>query len=219
MAKALTSTFYSKFYDINKPYYLFVASGPTNSLGSPILIPFSQQSNNALQYFNTSIAAPSVTLQHNVGFFQYDIYSLSWTNYETTTFFEFTVYLNSPVNVWAAFAFSHDQRMGDDDANVCLYSASFGTVQHYVNIGNHPTLLDNTNPYVGYSDITVSYKNGMLKCSFTRIKYLDKPNYADLGQNSYYLLFAHATFSINNVPQLIDNTTNLPAVGPVPISG
>ncbi len=218
-AKALTGTFYSRFYDINKPYYLFVASGPTNSLGSPILIPFSQQSNNALQYFNTTIAATNDIILHNRGFFKYDIYSLEWTNYEATTFFEFNVYTNNPVNFWAAFAFSDDQMMGHDDVNVCLYSASFGTVQHYFNNGNQPNLLNSSDPYVGYSDISVSYADGVLTCSFTRIKNLNIPNYAALDKNSYYLLFAHATFSINNVPQLIDNTTNLPPVGPVPISG
>jgi len=69
------------------------------------------QSNNALQYFNTTSSAIGQAIHHNQGFFYNDIYYLKWTNYEFTTFFEFTVYLDNPVNSWVAFAFSDDQMM------------------------------------------------------------------------------------------------------------
>ena len=102
-----------------------------------------------------------------------------------------------------------------------MYSATFGTVQHYYNNQNQPALLSSNNPYIGYSDISVTFTNGELKCSFTRIKNLPVYHYASLDTNNYYLLFAYGSFSINSIARQIttDNTTDLPGAGPVPIFG
>lgn len=70
-------------------------------------------------------------------------------------------------------------------------SGNTGTIEHYLNnIYVSPTLLDSTNPSVGFSNIEVSLSNGVLKCSFTRVRKMPSVNnFFDLN-GQYYILFA-----------------------------
>ena len=102
--------------------------------------------------------------------------------------------------------------------NACVYSASFGTVQHFYNVGNVSCLLNGSEPYLGYSDISVNYADGVLKCSFTRLKSYKAYDYADLGKNQYYLLFSYGDLSYLPLTRQLINIS-LPTPGPVPIYG
>ena len=77
---------------------------------------------------------------------------------------------------------------------VCQVNSN-GTVSlyHYYNPGGRSpsTLLSNSNPTVGFSNIVTSLKNGVAQCSFTRQNYLpDVNNYLDIS-NQYYILTAY----------------------------
>ncbi len=74
---------------------------------------------------------------------------------------------------------------------MCLYTTTNPTIKHYYNNNKNAPGLLNSNPTVGYSNIAVSYANGMLTCSFNRQKSISNvPNYFDLS-NNYYLLMAN----------------------------
>jgi hypothetical protein len=148
------------------------------------------------------------------GSFESDGFKLKWTYTSTRTTFNLEV-RNCGKNVWAAFGLSNDQKMvrlfqdlnylktsiyyyskifeqGDDDVIVCK---SPGKVEHYYNMGKSPNLLNSANPTVGLSDATVSYENGLLKCTVTRMNSMaGVQNYFDLN-NQYYLLVATGPLS------------------------
>jgi len=98
-------------------------------------------------------------------------------------------------NNWFAFGLSCDQSMGDDDVAICqLNSDNTVSLFHYYNMPHiRPTLILNTNPTIGFSNIKTSYENDILSCSFTR--QLNMPNvthYFDLNNNKkYYILAAY----------------------------
>ncbi len=53
-----------------------------------------------------------------------------------------------------------------------------------------PVLLDNSNPFIGLSNATITVDNGLINCSFERSVFLPGVrNYFDIN-NPYFLLFA-----------------------------
>ena len=80
---------------------------------------------------------------------------------------------------------------------MCVISPSgTGNIYHYYNTGKtKPTLLDPTNPSIGYSNIQVSSVNGVVTCSFTRAKTLAQENYFSLNNATYYMLTARGKAS------------------------
>ena len=86
---------------------------------------------------------------------------------------------------------------------MCKIAGASNAVEHYYNSnqGKSSALADQKNPSNGFSNIKVSLNNGVLNCSFTRMKKLSSvANFFDLN-NPYYVLFA--TGSINNSNFLI----------------
>ena len=95
-------------------------------------------------------------------------------------------------NIFMLIVYLKTFNQTDDDVNMCLYNSANGTVKHYYNKDkNAPGLLLGSNPTIGYSNIVVSYNNGLLTCSFDRVKSISNvQNYFDLS-NNYYLLLAN----------------------------
>ncbi len=81
---------------------------------------------------------------------------------------------------------------------MCKLTSGFGTVEHYRNPNGYtaPVYLD-SNRAVGFSNINVSYTNGVLTCSFRRMKAMTNvPNYLEIsGSKTYYGLFAVGSFT------------------------
>ena len=81
---------------------------------------------------------------------------------------------------------------GDDDVAVCKIFNGVGSVEHYYNEGKTTLLISNDNPTIGFSNISVSYHNDILKCSFVREKSMkDVNNYFDILATKYYILVAN----------------------------
>jgi len=82
---------------------------------------------------------------------------------------------------------------------VCKLTSGSGTVEHYRNPSgiSPPVYLDSNNRSVGFSNINVNYTNGVLTCSFRRMKAMTNvPNYLEIsGSKTYYGLFAVGSIS------------------------
>ena len=90
--------------------------------------------------------------------------------------------------------------MGDDDVAVCKVTSGSGTVEHYRNPGGDTAseYLSGSDNSVGFSNIQVTYANGVLTCSFRRMKAMANiPNYFDLS-TSYNLLSAYGALTGSN---------------------
>jgi hypothetical protein len=74
---------------------------------------------------------------------------------------------------------------------LCKISGNTRTIEHYFNNPTLlPTLLDKNNPSLGFSNIKVSLSNGVLNCSFTRVRKMPSVNnFFDLN-GQFYILFA-----------------------------
>ncbi len=58
--------------------------------------------------------------------------------------------------------------MGGAVAVVCKNVNGKGVIEHYYMNGYSPQLLDNMNPSVGLSAVSISINQGFLVCQFTR---------------------------------------------------
>jgi len=100
-------------------------------------------------------------------------------------------------NVWTAFGLSKDKSMGDDDVALCGIHDGKPTLSHYRNTayGAAPTLLDENKPELGFSNVNVFIKDGVLTCSFTRVSVMSQvENYFDTTGSEFFLLFASGAF-------------------------
>ena len=79
---------------------------------------------------------------------------------------------------------------GDDDVCMCKVNGASNTVEHYYNNGQSSSLADATNPSAGFSNIKVTLDNGVLNCSFTRVKTMSSITHLFDLNNPYYVLFA-----------------------------
>jgi hypothetical protein len=121
-------------------------------------------------------------------------FKLNWITHEKTVEFVFKTKVSELDQVWAAFAFSKDQRMGDDDVALCNIKDNKSILLHYHNtVHARPSILDEKNPQIGFSNIYVEIKDNWLTCSFIRVKQMeDVPNYFDIN-DEHYILFATGT--------------------------
>ena len=124
---------------------------------------------------------------------------LKWNDNGTQTLFEFSAKL--PVEIqnsgWAAFSFSKDLNMGNDDMHICKSLGDNSTIEHYYK-GNEgatpPALLDSSNPSYGLSNVQVRLVKQMLTCSFSRANKMKGDNYFVLP-NKYNLLLAYGSIT------------------------
>lgn len=129
-------------------------------------------------------------------------FKLKWTTSSLSTDFDFTTKISDTNNIWSSFAFSTDKSMGNDDVCVCRITDSVNAVEHFYNPGKSaPILLVSNQPSIGFSNITVKYENGILRCTFTRLKSMPNVvNYFDLS-NQYYVLTALGRVVSNGILQ------------------
>jgi hypothetical protein len=79
--------------------------------------------------------------------------------------------LNGGINVnnaWLAVGLNGEKRMSGAVAVVCKNVNGKGVIEHYYMNGYSPQLLDNMNPSVGLSAVSISINQGFLVCQFTR---------------------------------------------------
>ncbi|XP_071117483.1 putative ferric-chelate reductase 1 [Haliotis cracherodii] len=89
---------------------------------------------------------------------------------------------------WMAIAFSEDRLMGDDAVIECVIDAGF--VRVYSSYNDDKINIRMEDKTAGLSNAAGSYVNGVLECSFDRVKRDDfYPHLKDLN-NDYYLMFA-----------------------------
>ena len=102
--------------------------------------------------------------------------------------------LQSGTSIWSAFALSDDDQMGDDDVIACkILSDGTAVVERDYNINadnTYPVPLSTSDSAIGLSNSAVTYSNGMLTCSFTRVNSMSTvANYRNIA-NPAYVLFA-----------------------------
>jgi hypothetical protein len=118
------------------------------------------------------------------------IWTLMYNNMETTVDFVFTTKMSINNNMYSAFAFSKDKRMGDDNVCLCKYmTLSNVSVESYYTMGrNGVQYVDSSNPTIGINKASVNYTNGLLNCTFSREKTIANNSFIfDLNQK-YYIL-------------------------------
>ena len=101
------------------------------------------------------------------------ILEVEYTDQGTSTDFKIIKRgLTSAPTGWYAIGFSKDTSMGDDDVAICRVTSGSGTVEHYRNPSGFtaPVYLDGNNSAVGFSNIQVTFADGVLTCSFRRMK-------------------------------------------------
>jgi hypothetical protein len=130
---------------------------------------------------------------------------LKWNDNGNQTSFVFSVQLPTEIEMsgWAAFSFSKDLNMGNDDMHVCKSLGVNSTVEHYFKGSDGaqaPTLIDSTSPTFGLSNINVKLNKQLLTCSFTRANKMMNDNYFPLP-NKYHLLLSYGgiTNGLNNI--------------------
>ena len=121
------------------------------------------------------------------------------TTYQKVSDTEFQFEIGFPVtsadNHYSALAFSVDDKMGNDSVMACILNASNVEVNMYWNTPdkNSVVLAD---PHFGISNISSSYENGFVQCTFYRksVTNITSPdNFTtefDLVNRNYYLLLA-----------------------------
>ena len=133
--------------------------------------------------------------------FDTGILEVEYTDQGTSTDFKIIKRgLTSAPTGWYAIGFSKDTSMGDDDVAICRVTSGSGTVEHYRNPSGFtaPVYLDSNNRAVGFSNIQVTFADGVLTCSFRRMKAMANiPNYFDLS-TSYNLLSAYGALTGSN---------------------
>ncbi|CAF1082591.1 unnamed protein product, partial [Brachionus calyciflorus] len=212
------------YFDTRYKYYLLFAQGPTddnglmashvaNKVSSPVSFDFggvslpivTKPTIIQIPTFVTQTTNLPTTLASTPGFFSKGDFSLFWSNEgDMTNFIFITKNIGNSLNIYSSFAFSKDSNMGDDDVVSCrINSQNVAIVERLYNMGQStPSLLYSKNPQIGLSNILVSYSNGILNCSFSRIKSNSSvANYFDLQNDKFYVLFARGTASDSGINQ------------------
>ncbi|CAF0731342.1 unnamed protein product [Brachionus calyciflorus] len=182
-----------QYYNLHLPYHILVSFGEIDSLGSPKYHgqnSFSSIDKINFQFNNITLPYAYSNIIGN-GFYENWPFKISWTSDSKQIYFEFTTKVSDSNNVWSAFGFSQDTSMGNDDVCLCKILNGKATIEHYVNLGKQaPTLLDQNQPSLGFSNMSASISDGLLKCTFSRlITYPKVANYFDLN-NGHYVLTA-----------------------------
>jgi hypothetical protein len=143
--------------------------------------------------FTLLIAFKSVSTEG--GFFA-ENWKLTFSDNGNKTDFIFKTIIDSPNDIWTAFALSTNKAMGSDNILICKYTdATKSSVEHYWSVGYNIQVLDILNETIGISNTKISYEDGVLTCSFSRDKYAEYiDNYFDTN-NDHYVLFAHGADS------------------------
>jgi hypothetical protein len=202
------------YYDINNPAYLMIAYGTLPSSGeiqfhdtvviSDEMIKFSgneitttiqTEQTTTSTILSTLLSTSSTVVSTSAikpanGQFSVNIWKLNYIDDGEYTDFVFETRLSSPDNTWSAFAFSTNKLMGGDNVCMCKYtSAAISSIENYVTDGRKVSLLDSNQPKLGFSNEKVVYDNGVLQCSFRRLKTLKNVDkYYDLNEKHYILV-------------------------------
>jgi len=117
--------------------------------------------------------------------------------YEKSIHFVLKTKVTGIDNIWAAFGLSKDTSMGDDDVALCGIKDGKPIMHHMRNERKAPpSLLDEKNPQVGFSDVKVVLEKDVLVCSFTRVSQM--PNVVHYfntnEEHGYHVLFASGTY-------------------------
>ncbi len=109
--------------------------------------------------------------------------------------FVFTTQISSVTANYTAFAFSYDDKMGEDCVCVCRVNLDNSVaVEHHYNPNGHntPILLAEDDPSIGISKTSIVVMDDKLICSFSRLKSIQgNKKYFDLtAPNAYHLLLA-----------------------------
>jgi hypothetical protein len=92
--------------------------------------------------------------------------------------------------------------MTDDAVTLCrIVNDTNRAVETYYNTGkNRSSLIDEKNPSLGISNQAISLENGILTCSFRKLKSIaDSYQYFDM-RKEYYLLFGRGYVDDSGVP-------------------
>jgi hypothetical protein len=128
---------------------------------------------------------------------------------------------------YGAVALSNDADMGDDSVMACIINAAKIDINMYWNTKNY-----NSKPlkdvHLGLSNITASYTNGYVMCTFRREAITDIPNESsnliefDISNTSYYLLLAKGnidtssgTIIKHDLTSKTSSNINLGTYGPI----
>ena len=109
--------------------------------------------------------------------------------------FFFTTKISSVTANYTAFAFSYDQKMGEDCVCACRVNLDNSiSIEHHYNPGSYdrPDLIDENDPSIGIKNASVLIMDDKMACSFSRLKSIPgNKKYFDISApNSYYLLLA-----------------------------
>jgi hypothetical protein len=194
----------ANYYNINNPAYLLIAFGTLQNSGEIQYHNVQGKSNQMISFVGggvtqstASTASTSTTSQSGEttkqpvnGLFSFDIWKLNYVNNGDYIDFVFETQLSSPENKWSAFAFSSDKSMGGDNVCMCKYtSATSSSIENYITNGKTVSLLDVNQPKLGFLNESIVYENGVLKCSFKRMKTMNTVNnFYDLTKEHYVLV-------------------------------
>ncbi len=84
---------------------------------------------------------------------------------------------------------------GDDDVIVCKSSGNVRSIEHLYNTGySTPVPIKDEDLTIGLSNTEIKFENGVLTCSFQRLKsYSGEDKYFSVKETQYYILTAHGT--------------------------
>lgn len=173
-----------------KKAYFLIAYGKPKSNGEIQYHAFRTVSNEKILFTNKSLKRTTTNVQPSNSY-RNGQFTLSWTVKTNTVDFVYTMSnVEYKTNFYAAFAFSKDNYMGDDDVNVCIYSEKVKDVHHYCNDGKVSSLMVQSMPRYGIENASVSFANKVFTCKFSRKIKMVNEKYFDLSK-PYYILLAH----------------------------
>ena len=67
-------------------------------------------------------------------------------------------------------------------------------MEHLHNSGKSAPVAIHTDRQIGFSNIKITYQNGVLECSFKRVKSItNEPKHFSVTERTYFVLFAHGS--------------------------
>lgn len=129
--------------------------------------------------------------------FKIDDFHLDWTDQGNTIRLKLKVSNFTSSNVWAGIAFSRDRMMGDDDTIICkTFNGENKIERSYLTGKSRPSLLNESKPKLGLSNLSISFKNGILTCNITRLKASRNKKVLN-ARNRFHILLAKGRTDIN----------------------